>query len=52
VSWNDTPFCGHARDNIYTRWTQPPGAFLCIPADRYDSVLSPMFPLKGNAGVQ
>jgi prepilin-type N-terminal cleavage/methylation domain-containing protein/prepilin-type processing-associated H-X9-DG protein len=40
VSWLDSPFCGHARDNIYTRSTNP-GNNLCVPADRYDSVLSP-----------
>ena len=51
VSWETTPFCGHARDNIYTRATQP-GANIAIPADRYDSVLSPMFPLKGPGGSQ
>jgi prepilin-type processing-associated H-X9-DG protein len=51
VSWETTPFCGHARDNIYTRATQP-GANIAIPADRYDSVLSPMFPLKNQNGSQ
>jgi type II secretory pathway pseudopilin PulG len=51
VSWETTPFCGHARDNIYTRSTQP-GANIAVPADRYDSVLSPMFPLKGPGGSQ
>lgn len=51
VSWQDTPFCGHSRDNIYTRATQP-GVNIAVPADRYDSVLSPMFPLTSQASSQ
>jgi prepilin-type N-terminal cleavage/methylation domain-containing protein/prepilin-type processing-associated H-X9-DG protein len=51
VSWEDTPFCGHGRDNIYTRSTLP-GVNLDIAADRYDSLLSPMFPLKNQSGSQ
>jgi hypothetical protein len=49
VVWEDTPFCAHARDNIWTRadQTSGPGA---IPAGKYDSVLSPMFPLKSITG--
>jgi prepilin-type processing-associated H-X9-DG protein len=50
VSWEDTPFCGHGRDNIYTRSTKPPGAYFLIPSSKYDSVLCPFFPLKNNTG--
>jgi prepilin-type processing-associated H-X9-DG protein len=50
VSWHDTPFCAHARDNIYTR-SSPPGNSLAFPIDKYDSVLSPMFPLKNTMGM-
>ncbi|HEY7116673.1 MAG TPA: prepilin-type N-terminal cleavage/methylation domain-containing protein [Tepidisphaeraceae bacterium] len=49
VTWNDTPFCGYARDNIYTRAANV-GANVGVPANRYDSVLSPMFPLKNFTG--
>ncbi|HEY7119458.1 MAG TPA: hypothetical protein VH475_22895 [Tepidisphaeraceae bacterium] len=48
VSWCDTPFSGHARDNIFTRYS-PLGVTVAIPVDKYDSVLSPMFPLKNIA---
>jgi len=51
VSWQDSPFCGHARDNIYTRSTQP-GVNIATPASKYDSLLSPMFPLKNQGGSQ
>jgi prepilin-type N-terminal cleavage/methylation domain-containing protein/prepilin-type processing-associated H-X9-DG protein len=51
VSWQDNPFCGHARDNIYTRSTQP-GANISFPAGKYDSLLSPLFPLKNQSGSQ
>ena len=50
VSWEDTPFCGHNRDNIYTRSTKPPGAAFSVPSSKYDSVLCPFFPLKDNFG--
>ena len=50
VNWETTPFCGHARDNIYTRPDQP-GATLAIPASKYDSLLTPMFPLKNTSGL-
>jgi prepilin-type N-terminal cleavage/methylation domain-containing protein/prepilin-type processing-associated H-X9-DG protein len=51
VSWQDTPFCGHGRDNIYTRSTQP-GVNISFPAGKYDSLLSPLFPLKNQGGSQ
>jgi len=51
VSWEDTPFCGHSQDNIYTRSTQA-GANISMPASKYDSLLSPMFPLTSIAGSQ
>jgi len=51
VSWQDSPFCGHARDNIYTRSAQP-DASVAVPSSKFDSLLSPWFPLKNTSGVQ
>ena len=45
VVWHDTPFCGHARDNIYTRSGDTANK-RGIPASKYDSLLLPPFPLK------
>jgi hypothetical protein len=50
VRWQDTPFCGYARDNIYTRSDHTSGKW-AVPASKYDSVLSPMFPLKNSLGL-
>ena len=36
VHWEDTPFCGHARDNIYTR-SGDTGFKRSKPASKYDS---------------
>jgi hypothetical protein len=49
VSWEDTPFCGHARDNIYTRSDHPENGS-SVPASKDDSVLSPLFPVKSQIG--
>jgi prepilin-type N-terminal cleavage/methylation domain-containing protein len=49
VVWHDTPFCGRGRDNIFTNATIRIGEIgpnLAIPSSKYDSLLSPMFPLK------
>jgi hypothetical protein len=52
VVWHDTPFCGHERDNIWTRGDGLYGTLnVAIPAGKYDSVLSPMFPLKNSSGL-
>ena len=50
VVWHDTPFCGHARDNIWTRSDQPAGSMAPIPAGKHHSLL-PMFPLKSTTGM-
>jgi prepilin-type N-terminal cleavage/methylation domain-containing protein len=47
VVWHDTPFAGHARDNIYTRSDQTGGKG-GIPAGKHDSLLLPPFPLKNS----
>jgi prepilin-type N-terminal cleavage/methylation domain-containing protein len=51
VRWSDTPFVGHNRDNIWTRADQTKGK-VGIPAGKYDSVLSPMFPLLDSLGMR
>jgi prepilin-type N-terminal cleavage/methylation domain-containing protein len=51
VAWKDTPFCGRARDNIWTRSDQPAGSVAPIPAGKHDSLLLPMFPLKSKTGM-
>jgi prepilin-type N-terminal cleavage/methylation domain-containing protein len=50
VLWHDTPFCGQARDNIWTRSDQKEGN-VAVPAGKHDSVLSPMFPLLEHTGM-
>jgi hypothetical protein len=45
MRWQDTPFCGRARDNIYTRAGDTANK-RAWPAGKHDSLLSPMFPLK------
>jgi prepilin-type N-terminal cleavage/methylation domain-containing protein len=40
-----TPFCGHGRDNIFTRAGDTENK-RGKPASKHDSVLGPMFPLK------
>jgi hypothetical protein len=49
VRWEETPFCGHARDNIWTRSDMKEGT-IAMPTGKDDSVLSPMFPLKDPSG--
>jgi hypothetical protein len=49
VVWSPTPFCGHARDNIYT------AAFVTygrhhLPHHRHDSLLLPIYPLRTYGG--
>jgi prepilin-type N-terminal cleavage/methylation domain-containing protein len=51
VVWQDTPFCGYARDNIWTRSGDTKGR-IGMPASRYDSLLTPMHPLKDTWGMQ
>jgi prepilin-type N-terminal cleavage/methylation domain-containing protein len=48
VVWQTTPFCGRARDNIYTR-AGDTGFKRAWPASKDDSVLGPMFPLKNES---
>jgi prepilin-type N-terminal cleavage/methylation domain-containing protein len=47
VRWQDTPFCGRSRDNIYTRAGDTSGK-RGIPAGKHDSLLLPAFPLKNS----
>ena len=49
VIWETTPFRGHAATTS-TPAQPSPAPTSPSPADRYDSVLSPMFPLKGRVG--
>ena len=46
AAWADNPFAGHDRDNIYTRARDPEKAM--APANKYDSVLVPVFPANGD----
>jgi type II secretory pathway pseudopilin PulG len=48
VVWHDTPFCGHAQDNIYTRAGDTANK-RGKPAGKYDSLLLPPFPLKNES---
>ena len=44
VLWQETPFCGYNRDNIYTRHgATPQPAVNPSPGDKYDSVLTPWY---------
>jgi prepilin-type N-terminal cleavage/methylation domain-containing protein/prepilin-type processing-associated H-X9-DG protein len=44
VAWSDTPFCGINRDNIYTRYGDPPNSSVtCDPENRFDTVLTPWY---------
>jgi hypothetical protein len=45
VQWKGTPFVGRGRDNIYTRAGDTANK-RGTPADKFDSLLIPMFPLK------
>jgi prepilin-type N-terminal cleavage/methylation domain-containing protein len=51
VSWQKTPFCGHAQDNIWTRADGSTWKF-GVPVGKYDSLLTPMFPLFDTQGLK
>ena len=45
VVWHPTPFCGHARDHIFTADARGRGPHK-YPYHRHDSILLPLFPLR------